>query len=181
MSWLAKRLKTSIKDRFFVHKRENMKKYLLGAAVLMTFSWSMAFGADTPGVSNAAPAPAEDADFVKGYELYNQQKYDEAIPFLQKTLAKNPSHLRGQVYLGVSYMGKEDFQSAIVELEKALEMDEKYPLTNYALSVSYSRKTPPDIGKAEKFLASAKQYGYQVPIWFEQYVERLKSGKVEQN
>jgi len=150
---------------------------MLSLAVFLALSGSFSYGEDAPPVSS----PQENPDFVKGYELYNQQKYDEAIPFFQKALAKDSSHIRAQVYYGVSYMGKEDFENAIIELEKALELNEKYPLTNYALSVSYARKSPPDVAKAEKYLALGKQYGYQVPVWFEQYVERMKSGKVDQN
>jgi len=105
-------------------------------------------------------------------------KYEEAIPHLQKSIGNNQQHLRAQVYLGVCYMGVETWEKAITELHKALEMDEKYPLTNYALSVSYARKENPDLEKAKKFLAHAKEYGYHVPIWFENYLVRLEMGKI---
>lgn len=120
----------------------------------------------------------ENPDFEKAYEHYNQAKYDEAIGLFEKVLKDDPNHLRAQVYYGVCFMGKEDFDRAITELEKALGSDPKFPLTNYALAVSYARKASPDAQKAENYLKSAKEYGYQVPVWFEQYVERLKTGNL---
>lgn len=122
--------------------------------------------------------PAPDPDFDKAYDLYNKAQYDEAIAGFAKVLERNPNHVRARAYNGVCYMGKEQFDQAIEELNKALKLDEKFPLTNYALSVSYARKATPDVAKAEEFLTNAKKYGYQVPVWFEQYVERLKKGNV---
>ena len=119
----------------------------------------------------------ENPNFERGYELYNQSKYDEAIKLFERVLEKNPTHLKAQVYYGVCLMGKEQFDQAVVELEKALKLDLKFPLTNYALAVSYARKQEPDVSKSEEYIGLAKKYGYQVPVWFEQYVERLKTGK----
>ena len=120
----------------------------------------------------------QNPNFEKGYELYNQGQYDEAIKLFQQVLKDDPKNLKAQVYYGVSLMGKDQFDQAIEELQKALTLDEKFPLSNYALAVSYARKLPPDIQKAEEHLKRAKEQGYLVPPWFEQYVERLKTGKV---
>ena len=121
---------------------------------------------------------AADPEFEAAYELYNQGKHDEAIPLFKNILQNDPSHLRAQVYLGVCYMGLETWEMAIEQLHKALTLGEKYPLTNYALSVCYARKTNPNIGEARKYLKYAKEYGYYVPTWFEGFIDRLESGNI---
>ena len=132
---------------------------------------------ESPSAAGAKEQAAENPKFEKAYELYNKAQFDEAITIFEDLLKSEPSNVKGQVYYGVCFMGKEQFDRAIVELEKALKLDGKFPLTNYALAVSYARKEPPDAKKAEDYLTLSKKYGYQVPVWFEQYVERLKTGK----
>ncbi|MDP3981932.1 MAG: tetratricopeptide repeat protein [Chlamydiota bacterium] len=125
------------------------------------------------------PDPIEtDPDFEQAYELYNRGEYNEAIGLFQKVLERDPEHLRSQVYLGVCYMGLESWDKAIEELEKALKMDEKYPLSNYALSVCNARKPEPNIENAKKYLALAKENGYHVPVWFEEFLDRLATGRL---
>jgi tetratricopeptide (TPR) repeat protein len=131
-----------------------------------------------PQTQPSAEKKTENPNFEKGFQLYNQSKYDEAIPLFEQVLKEDPNHLRAQVYYGVCFMGKNEFDRAIEELQKALKLDQNYPLTNYALAVSYARKAQPEPAKAEEYLAAAKKNGYQVPVWFEQYVSRLKSGNV---
>lgn len=141
-----------------------MRRFLL-PFVLLTLAFPL-FGEDV----------SSDPDYENGYELYNQARYDEALPLFKKVIEKDAKNVKAQVYYGVCWMGKEDFEKAIPELDKALKMDEKLPLAHYALAVSYARKNPPDVSKAEACMKSAKSYGYQVPVWFEQYVDRLKKG-----
>ncbi|MBI1883947.1 MAG: tetratricopeptide repeat protein [Chlamydiae bacterium] len=149
-----------------------MKKFCL--SVCWIFLISTFLNAENTPVS----AKAEDPVYEKAYDLYNQAKYDDAMALFKQILEKDSKNLKAQVYYGVCFMGKEEFDQAIVELEKALSLDAKFPLTNYALSVSYARKSSPDAMKAEEYLGLAKKYGYQVPAWFEQYLDRLKKGKV---
>lgn len=118
-----------------------------------------------------------DAVYDKAYRLYNEKKYDEAMPIFQSILDGNPNHVRAQALLGVCWMGKEDFVRAMESLQKALAIDSKMPLANYALAVCYARLPNPDLDNAQKFLELAKSYGYHVPPGFEQYLERLKAQK----
>lgn len=141
--------------------------------------------AEEPFPPKPQPKPSpektvENPNFEKGYELYNQGKYDEAIVLFEDVLKIEPDHLRARVYYGVCFMGKNEFDRAIEELQKALKQDTNFPLTNYALAVSYARKAKPEPGKAEEYLAIAKKNGYQVPVWLEQYIDRLKSGNTPQ-
>jgi tetratricopeptide (TPR) repeat protein len=163
-----------------------MKKML--SIIVTAFFCQFAFAEDQKAPPQPQPAqqskpalpeqPAPNPAFDKGFALYNQGKYDEAIVLFEEVLKTDPNHLRARVYYGVCFMGKNEFDRAIEELQQALKHDQNYPLTNYALAVSYARKAKPEAGKAEEYLAVAKKNGYQVPVWFEQYVSRLKSGKV---
>ncbi|MDP8219189.1 MAG: hypothetical protein P9M03_10755 [Candidatus Theseobacter exili] len=117
-----------------------------------------------------------DKHFEKGFELNNRGQYKESIAEFEKALQLEPDHLRANVYFGVAIMGDERFEDAIPQLEKALAIDKTYPLTNYALAVCYARKPEPNVSGAREYLDKAKQYGYRVVPWFEQYVEKLESG-----
>lgn len=149
-----------------------MRKIFMGLSILL-FIFPVLVIADEKEATDST-----DQLYEKAYGLYNQSKYDEAIQIFEDILKENPKHLKAQVYYGVSLMGKEDFDRAIQELTKALALDEKFPLTHYALAVSFARKKSPDAQKAQEYLDRAKKSGYRVPSWFEQYVERLKTGKI---
>ena len=119
----------------------------------------------------------DDPVYQKGYQLYSEKKYDDAIPVFQSIIDKEPNHVNSLALLGVCFMGKEDFRQSMIYLEKALKVDAKMPLANYAMAVSYARKPDPDLGMAQKYLELAKTYGYQVPPGFEQYLEHLRAQK----
>jgi tetratricopeptide (TPR) repeat protein len=160
------------------------KLYLSFVLIAFSLIFSVPLIAEEPfppkTQSKPSPQTVENPNFEKGYELYNQGKYDEAIVLFEEVLKIEPNHLRARVYYGVCFMGKNEFDRAIEELQKALKQDPNFPLTNYALAVSYARKAKPEPGKAEEYLAIAKKNGYQVPVWLEQYIDRLKSGNVPQ-
>ena len=117
--------------------------------------------------------------FDQAHELYQKAQYTEALPLFEKVLSKEPSNVKARVYYGVCWMGKDDFTKAIQELEKGLKMDEKFALTHYSLAISYARKNPPDVSKSEAHLKLAKTYGYQVPVWFDNYLATLKRGPIK--
>ncbi len=130
-------------------------------------------------ISSSDPAQKEEdtqAIFNQAHDLYQKAQYAEALPLFEKVLSSEPSNVKAQVYYGVCWMGKEDFTRAIQELEKGLKMDEKFALTHYSLAISFARKNPPDVSKSEAHLKLAKTHGYQVPVWFENYLAGLKRG-----
>lgn len=112
--------------------------------------------------------------FEKGYQLNNAAKYDEAITVFKEVLVMDPSHVRAQIYLGMSYMGKEQFEEGNLTLQKALEMDPKMPLTHYALAVCYTRKKDPNLILARQHVTLAEQFGFNVPSGFALLLQELE-------
>ncbi|MFH1645953.1 MAG: tetratricopeptide repeat protein, partial [Candidatus Omnitrophota bacterium] len=76
--------------------------------------------------------------------------------------------------IAVAYMEKGDFSSAINNLKRAIELDAKYPKAEYAIAVSYARKTPPDVKKAREHFENSKKLGYRAPEWFERFLSSLE-------
>jgi tetratricopeptide (TPR) repeat protein len=152
-----------------------MRSVRLVAVILFCFTWTAGIFAQEKKNETETEA---DKLFQQGYDLNNKGKYDEAIDAFKKSIQSDPNHLRANVYLGVAMMGKEDFENAIGQLKKAIALDEKYPLTNYALSVCYARKSNPDVTEAKKYVEIAKNNGYHVPPWFFDFLKRIESGQM---
>ena len=76
--------------------------------------------------------------YVVGDILYDRKKYDEAIPFLKKSLSLGEDALH---ILGLCYQRKERFDLAILYYEKELDEtrmdDHDYPITKTNLGMCY--------------------------------------------
>lgn len=66
----------------------------------------------------AAPAP-----FTKGMEKYNAEKYSEALPFFEQTLAAEPSNADALFYSAVCYLSINQPDKAITNLDKVLALN----------------------------------------------------------
>ncbi len=121
--------------------------------------------------------------FEKGYQLNSNEKYDEAISAFQEVLAIDARHVRAQTYLGMAYMGLEQFEEGNLALQKALEIDPNMGLAHYALAVCYTRKKDPNLILARQHLTLAEQSGYNVPSGFSMQLQQLeiKARKNEKN
>lgn len=71
-------------------------------------------------------------------------------------------------------MGKSDYEKAIEQLNKTLELDPNYPKTHYALANAYARKLNPDVKLARKHLDESIRLGYHAVPWFLDYIKKLE-------
>lgn len=62
---------------------------------------------------------AQDA-FTQGEEFFLQNKPQEALPFLEASLAENPANIRAGLYLGISYQQLNRLDDAIAVFRKIL-------------------------------------------------------------
>ncbi len=111
--------------------------------------------------------------YVKGKEYYYKKDFDKAISEYKKSIKIKPT---AQAYceLAVSYMEKEDFKTAIENLQASIELDSRYPKSEYAIAVCYTRINPPDLKLAREHLEKAKKLGYRVPEWFKRHLSELE-------
>ena len=106
-------------------------------------------------------------NFSVGWRLYMARQYDRAIEQLHNTLEMDPSYELPHLVLGLSYTQKGDFNSAIPELQKAVDLSGGTPLMVSALANAYARagnKT-----QAEQLLATLKlraKEKYVSPYYF---------------
>jgi len=61
----------------------------------------------------------------KANELFNEKKYDEALPVLEQFLAQNPIAYQAHVLIGDCYREKGDFEKAIESYNRAIEEAKK--------------------------------------------------------
>ncbi|HXJ92381.1 MAG TPA: tetratricopeptide repeat protein [Terriglobia bacterium] len=96
---------------------------------------------------------APDLNFYLGDTLLHAQKPQEALPFLQKALLRQPALLPAQEAIGLAYMQTDQAAKAIPHLKAALPIDEDGSL-HYQLARAYQIT-------GEKELASAMLREYQ--------------------
>lgn len=72
-----------------------------------------------------------------GIELFNKQRYREAVLELQKYLQYKPNYADVMHILGVCYMEMKDFESAITTFINCLEINADFVLSRLHLAMSY--------------------------------------------
>jgi hypothetical protein len=83
---------------------------------------------DTPAPAPPAPTPtpvasAAEEHFEKGFEYFQQEKWDEAIAEFQEAVRLDPDFALAYMALGYSYVNKGEFEQAIEALEKYLQLE----------------------------------------------------------
>lgn len=122
--------------------------------------------------------PPVERHFRLAQQYHSMGKLEDAIKELELAFKEDPDNVPCNCELGVIYIGKEDYDKAIAQLNKTLGYDQTYPKTHYALANAYARKPNPDVKLARKHLDEAVKLGYHPVPWFLQYMERLE-GKVK--
>jgi predicted Zn-dependent protease len=84
-----------------------------------------------------------DVSFMLGDSLLNQQKADDAIPFLVKSIEGDPQFLPAHASLGRAYVTAGMHAAAIPHLEKSAEIDADGSL-HYQLAQAYRASARPD-------------------------------------
>ena len=79
----------------------------------------------------------------------------------------------------LALMERGDFDQAKVYLSKALAEDPRYSKADYAMAVAYLRQAKPDIDKAILYKETAKNLGYVIPKWFDDYLVKLRNKKTK--
>jgi TolB-like protein/DNA-binding winged helix-turn-helix (wHTH) protein/Flp pilus assembly protein TadD len=78
-------------------------------------------------------------NFSLGWRLYMARQYDRAIVQLKDTLEMDPTYELPHLVIGQAYEQKGDFELAIPELKKAVELSHGTPLMVSALAHAYAR------------------------------------------
>jgi tetratricopeptide (TPR) repeat protein len=123
--------------------------------------------------------PPVEKHFRMAQDLHARGKMDEAIKELELALKEDPKHVPSNCELGIVYMGQNDFDKAIIQLNKTLELDPNYPKTHYALANAYARKPNPDVKLARKHLDESIRLGYHAVPWFLDYMNKLEAKSPE--
>ena len=79
-----------------------------------------------PAPPAATPAPAVSPateHFEKGFDLFQQEKWDEAIAEFQAAIQLDPGFSMAYLGLGYSYVSKQEFQKALEALEKYVQLE----------------------------------------------------------
>ncbi len=100
-------------------------------------------------------------NFSLGWRLYMARQYDRAIEQMQNTLEMDPSYELSHLVAGQAYAQKGQFELAVAELRKAVDLSHATPMMVSALAHTYARSG--NRKEAEKLLAqlfeeSKKQY-----------------------
>jgi tetratricopeptide (TPR) repeat protein len=121
------------------------------------------------------------SSFVKGEELFLQNKPAEALPFLEQAVAEDAAHVQASLYLGIAYQQQNKFDEAIAVYRKILpRAGSQSALVSFNLgNVYFSR------GNA----AFAEQYYSQAissdPVYASAYLNRantrIKTGMLQES
>lgn len=104
--------------------------------------------------TNNKKEEARETDFQKAEYLVKGEKYDEAIPLLQKVVADNPRDADAWNYLGFCSRKIGKKEDALGYYQKALAVDPKHKGANEYLGELYLMMN--DLAKAEAQLAVLK-------------------------
>lgn len=118
--------------------------------------------------------PPVERHFRMAQDYHARGKLDDAIKEIELALKEDPKHVPSNCELGVIYMGKNDYEKAIEQLNKTLGLDQNYPKTHYALANAYARKLNPDVKLARKHLDESIRLGYHAVPWFLDYMKKLE-------
>jgi tetratricopeptide (TPR) repeat protein len=132
----------------------------LSVAGLITAEATAAPGGGAPSIE--APRPkaknkkeeAAETDFQKAEYLVKGEKYEEAIPLLQKVVADNPRDADAWNYLGFCSRKLGKKEESLGYYQKALAIDPKHKGANEYLGELYLMMG--DLAKAEQQLAVLK-------------------------
>lgn len=86
-----------------------------------------------------------------GWRLYLARQYDRSIAQLRDTLEMDPDYEWAHLILGQAYQEKGEFNLALAELKKAVELSRNSPLTVSALAHAYA--VHGNTAEAQKLLA----------------------------
>lgn len=100
--------------------------------------------------------------YDKGAKKFQEQKYDEALRLLQSALHEYPEYLKALNKLGEVHVEMKQPAEAQAMFEKALAINDKYPLTHVNLGIlSYNLKQYP---QAVERLQTANKYDEGFPM-----------------
>ena len=87
---------------------------------------------------NTNPQTAEDW-FVKGFTAHENNNYDNAITYYNKSIELNPNYTEAYCNLGIAYAeGKQDYDIAIECFSKAIELDPNHANAYAYLGTAYA-------------------------------------------
>ena len=106
-----------------------------------------------------------------GNTLFDAEKLEEAEKWYTAALLKNPKDVNVRTDLGLTFLLREQpqYDRAIAEFKRSLEVEPAHPQTLQNLTVAYTRKG--DLGAAEATFAKLKAAAPQSPA-----LEQLRSG-----
>ena len=106
-----------------------------------------------------------------GNTLFDAEKLAEAEKWYAAALAKNPKDVNVRTDLGLTFLLREpaQYERAVAEFKRSLEVEPAHPQTLQNLTVAYTRKG--DLAAAEATLAKLKAAAPQSPA-----IEQLRSG-----
>ena len=106
-----------------------------------------------------------------GNSLFDSERLEEAEPWYAKALALNPKDVNVRTDMGLTLLLREQpqYERAIAEFKRSLEVEPAHPQTLQNLTVAYTRKG--DLASAEATLARLKAAAPQSPA-----LEQLRSG-----
>lgn len=100
-----------------------------------------------------SPEKVKEAEqqYEKGYELYNEFKYDEAIKRFNLSIEADPTNYKAYNGKGIALCFKGDYKTGMDLIRKSLDMKHDYPYANFNMAMAY---------KLQKDLSNAL-------LWFE--------------
>jgi hypothetical protein len=129
---------------------------------------------DTPAPAAPAPTPtpaasAAEEHFEKGFEYFQQEKWDEAIAEFQEAIRLDPEFSAAYLGLGYSHVRKGEFEQAIAALEKYLQLepgaDNRAQVESDIQQMRAILAQPPSMGPCCEPLQPGKGQ-----IWFVNYI-----------
>lgn len=112
-----------------------------------------------------------EAQVALGNMLFDAERFSEAEKWYVAALAKNPKDVNVRTDLGLTFLlrAQPQYDRAITEFKRSLEVEPAHPQTLQNLTVAYTRKG--DLAAAEATLAKLKAAAPQSPS-----IEQLREG-----
>ncbi len=82
-----------------------------------------------------------EASFERGLALFDQGRFEDAVPYFQKATADNPDFGQAHLYLGRSYLGARRWRDAIPPLRAAYRLspaETKEEVFNFLLDALFA-------------------------------------------
>ena len=125
----------------------------------------------------AGESPSESEKlFKQGMEFYAAGKYPEAVGKLSLAVAKEPKNVEAHFYLGLCYLFSQAVDSAIVHLEKAIELGDNFlaEKCHWYLGNAFLLKEEPEKALAE----FRKVLEFEGDYWFKAQRMIAEIGKI---